>query len=289
MSLKASEIGLISVEEFAKDSDNYQVIDARDKQAFEELTWPNAISLNWDDWTEQKPSLLNRLFGSPSLWGRISLDPKEIELRLQKAGLKKAIPLVVFGSPNQWGEEGRIAWNLLTWGAQSVWLLNGDLPKYLTSHPDKGQPGQPPKTTGNFVIKPNLARRIEKTAILAALASKTRPILDARSPEEFTHKTYPGQKRAGHIPSAKLVVWTDLYQKDGTYITTEQLKTLTGLDKASPTPITYCVGGVRSALLALLIEIRLGLKTQNYDGSIWEWSADPSLPLVETAPLKESQ
>jgi 3-mercaptopyruvate sulfurtransferase SseA len=38
---------------------------------------------------------------------------------------------------------------------------------------------------------------------------------------------------------------------------------------------------VRSALLAVLLEARLGIVAANYDGSLWEWSADPSLPLVK--------
>jgi 3-mercaptopyruvate sulfurtransferase SseA len=46
-------------------------------------------------------------------------------------------------------------------------------------------------------------------------------------------------------------------------------------------PITYCTGGVRSALLAVLLEACLRVLAANYDGSLWEWSADPSLPLVK--------
>lgn len=43
--------------------------------------------------------------------------------------------------------------------------------------------------------------------------------------------------------------------------------------------VTYCTGGVRSALLAVLLEARLGVVAANYDGSLWEWSARDDLPL----------
>jgi len=43
--------------------------------------------------------------------------------------------------------------------------------------------------------------------------------------------------------------------------------------------VTYCTGGVRSALLAVLLEARLGIVAANYDGSLWEWSSRDDLPL----------
>jgi len=52
-------------------------------------------------------------------------------------------------------------------------------------------------------------------------------------------------------------------------------------EKIDRPPITYCTGGVRSALLALLYEARTGRIASNYAGSIWEWSANKELPLVK--------
>jgi thiosulfate/3-mercaptopyruvate sulfurtransferase len=91
-----------------------------------------------------------------------------------------------------------------------------------------------------------------------------------------------GQKRGGHIPGARLVPEKSLYRPDGRYVDADGLASLTGLAggaTTTPAPAVYCVGGVRSALLALLLEARLGILAANYDGSIWEWSANPRLPL----------
>jgi thiosulfate/3-mercaptopyruvate sulfurtransferase len=77
-----------------------------------------------------------------------------------------------------------------------------------------------------------------------------------------------------------------LYDHEGRYVGANALARLAGLDAegvngSRDRPITYCTGGVRSALLAILLEARLGVVAANYDGSLWEWSADPSLPLVK--------
>jgi thiosulfate/3-mercaptopyruvate sulfurtransferase len=94
-----------------------------------------------------------------------------------------------------------------------------------------------------------------------------------------------GQKRGGHIPGARLVPAKSLYGADGRYVDVDELQRLAGLGPTasirSERPITYCTGGVRSALLAVLLEARLGVVAANYDGSLWEWAADPSLPLVK--------
>src|ERR1039457_4753559 len=50
---------------------------------------------------------------------------------------------------------------------------------------------------------------------------------------------------------------------------------LLGQEVISKAGAAYCTGGVRSALLAVLLEARLGIVAANYDGSLCEWSADP--------------
>ena len=64
------------------------------------------------------------------------------------------------------------------------------------------------------------------------------------------------------------------------YLEREELSRLIRLKYPNQIPIAYCVGGVRSALLSIIIEARMGIVTANYDGSIWEWASDPKLPLV---------
>lgn len=44
--------------------------------------------------------------------------------------------------------------------------------------------------------------------------------------------------------------------------------------------VAYCEVGVRSCVFALLHEIYTGQVVANFDGSVMEWSLDPTLPMV---------
>lgn len=185
--------------------------------------------------------------------------------------------MLVVGDPAGWGEEGRIAWSLLVWGARDVALLDGGYPAWRAAGlpVQQGDAAPGPRTRFEPVEIPG--RRIRRDELLEVVRSRSRPLLDARTAEEFAGARHRGQRRGGHLPGARLVPQRSLLRADGGYVDAHELRALVGPLAASP--VTYCTGGVRSALLALLLEARLGIAAANYDGSLWEWSADPTLPL----------
>lgn len=259
------------------------VLDARKPKAFRAGHVPGSQLFDWEKWTQEQPGALNFLLGHPERWGQ--LPPADVSLRnrLRALGLANDRPVVVVGDPRGWGEEGRVAWNLLYWGAAEVALLNGGFPAWAADPARPVGMGQPRAVApGAFVVRPRPARRIERESLLEALRRGGRTLLDARTPEEFAGRREHGQKRGGHIPGARLVPFRALYGPDGRYVGAETLRGLAAIEGAEPL-VTYCTGGVRSALLAVLIEARLGVIAANYDGSLWEWSADPALPLESGA------
>lgn len=277
-------VRIVDAAEAARRLPGASVLDARSARDFARGHVPGSRRVDWRDWTLEKPGLAGALFGDPARWGRVPPPDQRLEGRLRALGLSNAKPILVVGEPGGWGEEGRIAWNLLYWGADEVWLLDGGFSAWRDpSRPvEAGAARSAP--LGDFVLRLRPERRIETAALKAALDERTPRLLDARTPEEFAGRTLSGQKRGGHLPTAHLVPEKSLYERDGRYVGTDELKKLTGLgsageDRSPSRPITYCTGGVRSALLAVLLEARLGILAANYDGSLWEWSADPSLPL----------
>jgi thiosulfate/3-mercaptopyruvate sulfurtransferase len=268
-------VEIISAEELKTQIDQFFIIDARES-GFVDGHLPKSQPMHWQEWTEEKPSVLNNFFGEPAKWGKLWTGP-DLQARLQKFGLKKNQKILVVGQPNAWGEEGRIAWNLLFWGVQKVALLDGGYPAWqkLGLSIEKGNPRAPP--IGDFIVSLTPSRRAQMDDISQNLKSHTHDLFDARTNEEFAGKKMSGQKRGGKIPGAKLVLFSELYSSDGSFISKERLKKFVGENPKSP--ITYCTGWVRSALLAMLIEARLGVKAMSYDGSLWEWSREPKLPL----------
>lgn len=274
----AASISILSPEEFAARRAQFQVVDARDEREFGRGHVPGSRSMPWDAFTQVRPGFWSWVTGDSAKWGRLVPDA-EAQNRLRERGLRSNQPLAVLGDPQDHGAEGRAAWSLLYWGAQSVALVDGGYPAWAGlagSKPETGKPAQVP--TGDFTVSPQAERRALLPEVNLALRDERRTLLDARTPAEFTGERAKGQKRGGHLPRARLVPIDSLYDEKGRFASAEALKRqLPTLER----PLTYCTGGVRSALLAMLLEARLGVKAANYDGSLWEYSADPELPLVQ--------
>jgi len=283
----AGRIRIVEAAEAAANLPGPVVLDARSARDFTAGHVPGAQRVDWRDWTLERPGTLNALFGSPARWGRVPNADAALEGRLRALGLSNARPVLVVGAPGGWGEEGRVAWNLLYWGVHEVWLLDGGFPAWRREPARPVESGKARRVApGNFVLGVRPERRIESRELRAAVDTADAVLLDARTPAEFAGERMAGQKRGGHIPGARLVPAASLYAADGRYVGADELRRLAGLEPSTPRdprtrPITYCTGGVRSALLAVLLEARLGVAAENYDGSLWEWSADPTLPLVK--------
>lgn len=256
------------------------VLDARASRAFEAGHVPGSRNVDWRDFSAVRPGGLTFVFGGSSRWGLLAEDSK-LGPKLRALGVSASRGVVVLGSPEGWGEEGRVAWMLLYLGVADVALLDGGFPAWERlplARVSRGpaEAGEP----GDFTPQPVGARRISKEALRLSLAAGGTVLLDARTREEFDGKRLTGQKRGGHLPGARLVPASGLRTEGGGYAPAEALLRLAGEFPKEAPLVTYCTGGVRSALLAFLLEARLGLVAANYDGSLWEWAEDEDLPLV---------
>ena len=121
-----------------------------------------------------------------------------------------------------------------------------------------------------------------------------RPMIDVRSPKEFTGEKlhmeeYPqeGALRGGHIPGAANVPWSRAVNDDGTFKTTEELKSIyEGEVGLTPTDdvVAYCRIGERSSLTWFVLTYLLGYpKVRNYDGSWTEWGNLVRMPIAKGA------
>ncbi|MEC8423779.1 MAG: rhodanese-like domain-containing protein, partial [Myxococcota bacterium] len=105
---------------------------------------------------------------------------------------------------------------------------------------------------------------------------------DTREQREFAGETPYRETRGGHLPGARHLWFKDLMTATGTLKNRGELRSLlTARSIPLDQPvIAYCTGGVRSGFAYAVLR-ELGAPTPaNYDGSMWEWSADPERPLV---------
>ena len=191
----------------------------------------------------------------------------------------------------------RLAWILRYYGHPDVAVLDGGFGAYLecggavpqpcTAYAAAPAPAAPAAPLLAPTPQPELLARAQD--VLAALhTAGGAQLLDARSPAEFCGASAHGLPRAGHIPGAINVPFADcLAPGTRRYLPQPELQAVLsarGVDLGRPA-IVLCLAGVRASVLLMALHAAgapsAGVRL--YDGSMAEWSQDPSLPIKSTA------
>lgn len=206
-------------------------------------------------------------------------------------GIARDTTVVIYGDKNNWWAAYAL-WVFTLFGHEDVRLLDGGRDKWIAD----GRPTTTDASSPSAVEYPVVGRsdteiRAFKDDVLAHFGN---PLIDVRSPEEFTGQrtsapAYPeeGALRAGHIPSAQNVPWGKAAADDGTFRPLEELNGIyregAGL-KDGDSVIAYCRIGERSAHTWFVLTHLLGFEgVRNYDGSWTEWGSAVRVPIVQGA------
>ncbi len=218
-------------------------------------------------------------------------DAKAFARLLGEAGVTPQTTVILYGDNNNWFAAFAF-WLLQLYGHTNAKLMNGGRAKWVAE--------QRPLVTARPAIQPttypvpkkvNTALRARRPDIEKALKSKTTALVDVRSKPEFVGDIIapPGMtetaQRAGHIPGAKNIPWSQAVAPDGTFKPYEELlqlykgaKVIDGKDEV----IAYCRIGERSSHTWFALKYLLGLKkVRNYDGSWTEWGNLVGAPIAK--------
>jgi len=207
-------------------------------------------------------------------------QPRAFEELLGKAGISPDTTVVLYGDNNNWFAAWAF-WQLKYYGHEKVLIMNGGRKKWLEEKRPLTTDVPKYAAASYKVASTNAAIRAKRDDIFAALDKKSpAQLVDVRSVDEFTGKIIapPGMtetaQRAGHIPGAANIPWSQAVNEDGTFKSADALKQLysskgiTG-DKEV---IAYCRIGERSSHTWFVLRYLLGIKNvRNYDGSWTEW------------------
>jgi thiosulfate/3-mercaptopyruvate sulfurtransferase len=247
------------------------VFDARKPDLKRARPLSNAVSVAWQDFTNEDATTKGRLLGDDAL----------LTKRLQTLGVSKSVAVLVLADAKLGGgEDGRLAWTLRTLGHPSVFLVDGGIDAFTRG----GLPGiKPPPMLGDFVVSRDRRFEIMKEELRASLGKPGIVILDVRELREYAGETPYGESRGGHVPGAKHFFYRDLLDANGNVLSREQIRAkLSEIGVKDDSEVaSYCTGGVRAAFATAVLN-DVGIKAKNYAGSMWEWSASPAdqYPLV---------
>lgn len=196
-------------------------------------------------------------------------SPEVVAADLAKFGITSASNIVVYDAGSMmWAS--RLWWVLRNAGIESR-VLDGGLERWraLGLPVDSGITRPTPVEPTQVTDRGLWADRHDVLAISRGDAPGT--LVCALSAEHF-HGTVPTRySRRGRIPGSVNLPARSFMDSDGALIPA---------DRQIGTAVIYCGGGISACLTALALTASGHTDLRVYDGSIEEWSADPSLPLV---------
>jgi thiosulfate/3-mercaptopyruvate sulfurtransferase len=173
----------------------------------------------------------------------------------------------------------RLWWVFRSFGFHDIRVLDGGLAAWRAAGHAVVSGPSPTVAPGTLVADPQDGYFVDTDAVLplAGRPDPDHPVVCALRREEYLGVG----AAAGHIPGSSSLPYPDVLRPDGT-VSVPAVRAAAeslGLDRARGATL-YCGGGINAAGLALaLTEAGYGGLTV-YDGSLGEWRADPSRPLV---------
>ena len=183
----------------------------------------------------------------------------------------------------------RFWWVLNYFGHENVKVLNGGWSKWF-AEARPSQKGEPHRNLGDirrskFITNVNSGIVCSLADGISYLGNQDIIFLDVRSDEEWTGVNDRGNIRAGHVPGAIHLEWTNFLTSDDYQTVKPALELESMLNQAGVTSdkriVTYCQGGVRAALVFFVLALLGFGNIKNYDGSMGEWANRINTPLVK--------
>jgi thiosulfate/3-mercaptopyruvate sulfurtransferase len=204
-------------------------------------------------------------------------DAEEFATAMERLGIGRDDRILVYdNSPIHTAARG---WFMLRhFGAEQVAILDGGLQKWLAEErPVEG--GEPRPREARFDAQANRGDIATKPDLLGGMHEL---VLDARGRARFEGgeaDPRPGVA-AGHIPGARNLPFSTLYDEDGRFKSPEEIERLFAEAGVEPTQpfVASCGSGVTANSLIFAAHVLGNDDTRLYDGSWSEWGADPTTP-----------
>jgi len=192
-------------------------------------------------------------------------------------GAKSAVIAYSTTSP-MWAT--RLWWMLRASGFDNAAVLDGGFAKWKVEGRavEAGERRYPPS---ELALRARPGAWADKSEVLAAIADGGVCTINALSPGVHSGEAKTNYGRKGHIAGSRNIPYAALLGTDGAYRPDSELKELFAAVGAleRPRAICYCGGGISATMDALAL-VRLGHPSVAvYDGSMSEWSRDPTLPM----------
>ncbi|MCL6503536.1 MAG: sulfurtransferase [Pirellulales bacterium] len=242
------------------------ILDLRKPDEYNAGHVPGALWVDLDDWA--------KAFGNGE-------DAAGWTRRIAALGISATSRVVLYDAARN-RDAARVWWILRYWGVPNVQILNGGWEQWQRGKFPIQQETPPAPATSDFVATPQTARLATKQTLLEALSKDALQLVDARSEAEYCGDDALNNKRAGAIPGARHLEWSDLIDAEThRFKPAAEMRRLfaeAGIEIDRPTA-TYCQSGGRAAVMAFALELMGAEQVQNYYRSWAEWGNTDETPI----------
>src|SRR5699024_3288008 len=185
---------------------------------------------------------------------RTILTKKDIDKLLEESGISNATTIVLYGDNNNWFAAWAY-WLLKYYNHVDVRILDGGRKKW-EAEDREFKKDVSEYEAGTYSINAEVEEyRSFSGDIEPKINTDDFGLVDESSSDEFTGKILAPaglkelSKRAGHIPGASNITWSEAVNEDGTFKSIEELKSIYENEGITPDKeiIAYCRIGERSA------------------------------------------
>lgn len=249
-------------------SEDVIFIDARGADAAKKGTIEGAIATAW-----QPLARCAEGASGDEMWGTI-LPLDQLSEVLSSMGITPDKEIILFSDGKDgWGDDGRIAWELLAVGFENVKIAD----RGFSALKEAGVPTQ--KGAAEFTPAEVTVSELDETHLINTDALvetyDSVKVVDVRADEEYNGEVLYGEKAGGHLPGAIHIRFTDLFSDDNVLKSNEEITAMfeeAGLSKDDKI-VTYCTAGIRSAYMQMVLEMCGFENSLNYDESYYRWCA----------------
>ena len=199
-------------------------------------------------------------------------------------GVDRDTLVVVYDSAvGQWA--ARLWWLFRSFGHERVAVLDGGLRKWSAEQRPLDVGHVEPTPSAGYPASELPGFWAEKSRVERALTGEqAATLVCGLPPREFSGET-GHRPRLGHIPGSLSAPAGRLVDRQtNTLLPDGELRRVLAEVLASPEPVVaYCAGGIAATADALALAVLGRDDVAVYDGSLNEWAADESAPLVTSA------